>query len=85
MSWRDWYVSAPNPDAGFVETAAFNIWASRTSRIETLIEVLAASVDPNDEAIQEIAFTKAGFTGTSDLTSSEIEYVQDEVAKRWVG
>lgn len=86
MAWQNWFVTPPSGGkASFAETVAFNIWAHRTSSIETLIEELAAADDPNDETAQMIAFTKAGFLGVEDLTAAEIEYVQNEVAKRWVG
>lgn len=86
MAWQDWFVTPPSGDkASFAETVAFNVWAHRTSAIETLINELAAVDDPNDETAQMVAFTKAGFLGVDDLTKSEIEYVQDEVAKRWAG
>ena len=86
MAWQNWFVTPPSGEkASFAETVAFNVWAHRTSSIETLIEELAAADDPNDETAQMIAFTKAGFLGVDDLTAAEIEYVQDEVAKRWVG
>jgi len=86
MAWQNWFVTHPSGGkASFAETVAFNIWAHRTSSIETLIEELAAADDPNDETAQMVAFTKAGFLGVEDLTAAEIEYVQDEVAKRWVG
>ena len=86
MAWQDWFVTPPSGDkASFAETVAFNVWAHRTGAIETLINELAAANDPNDETAQMVAFTKAGFLGVDDLTESEIEYVQDEVAKRWAG
>lgn len=86
MAWQDWFVTPPSGEkANFAETVAFNMWANRTSRIETLIEELAAADDPNDITAQRNAFIKAGFLGVSDLTAAEIEYVQDEVANRWVG
>ena len=86
MAWQDWFVTPPSGDkASFAETVAFNVWAHRTSAIKTLINELAAADDPNDETAQMVAFTKAGFLGVEDLTESEIEYVQDEVAKRWAG
>lgn len=83
MGWQNWFITPPSGDkASFAETVAFNVWAHRMSAIETLINELAAADDPNDEWAQEVAFTKAGFLGVSDLTQAEIEYVQDEVAKR---
>lgn len=86
MAWQNWFVTPPSGDkASFAETVAFNIWAHRTSSIETLINELAAADDPNDETAQMVAFTKAGFLGVDDLTQAEIEYVQDEVARRWAG
>ena len=83
MSFLDTLISAPSPDAGFVETVAFNIYASRQSRIETLINELAAEPDPNDEWAQTKAFNKAGFLSADDLLSSEKEYVEKEIARRW--
>ncbi len=85
MSLLDMMVSAPRPGAGFVETMAFNICASRQSRIETLINELAASPDPNDKWEQAKAFDKAGFLSVDDLLSDEKEYVEKEIARRWIG
>lgn len=85
MNILDTLLSAPNPNAGFAETVAFNIYASRQSRIETLIRELAAADDPNDETTQMIAFTHAGFLGVDDLFSDEIAYVEKEVSNRWAG
>ena len=85
MSLLDMMISAPSPKAGFVETMAFNIYASRQSRIETLINELAASPDPNDEWEQTKAFDKAGFLSTDDLLDSEQEYIEKEIARRWTG
>lgn len=83
MAWQDWFVTPPSgKDASFAETVAFNIWANRTSKIEQLINELAAAEDPNDEWTQQVAFVHAGI---GDLLDSEVEYVQDEIAKRRAG
>ena len=78
-------ISAPNKGAGFVETVAFNIYASRQSRIEALINELAAAEDPNDETTQNIAFAHAGFLSADDLLLCEKEYIEKEIARRWMG
>jgi len=86
MAWQNWFVTPPSgKDASFVETVAFNIWANRTSRIEGLINELAAAADPNDEWTQQRAFANAGFNDADDLTDSERSYVESEIAKRWNG
>lgn len=86
MAWQDWFVTPPSGDkATFAETVAFNVWANRTSRIEQLIDELAAADDPNDSATQNAAFARAGFLSADDLTDSEIEYAQEEIARRWGG
>lgn len=78
-------ISAPNKGASFVETVAFNIYASRQSRIETLINELAAAEDPNDETAQDMAFAHAGFLSADDLLPYEKEYIEKEIARRWMG
>lgn len=78
-------IFAPNKGATFAETVAFNIYASRQSRIEQLINELAAVDDPNDETVQMVAFTHAGFLSADDLFPDEKEYVEKEIARRWNG
>lgn len=85
MSLLNMMVSAPRPNASFTETMAFNIYASRQERIETLINELAAAGDPNDEWEQARAFDKAGFLSADDLLDSEREYVEKEISRRWTG
>lgn len=80
------FVTPPSgADASFAETLAYNIWAYRMDRIDSLIEELAAAEDPNDEWTQMVAFTHAGFLGVEDLSQAELEYVQEEIANRWAG
>lgn len=85
MSLLNMMVNAPNRNASFAETMAFNIFASRQERIETLINELAAAEDPNDGWTQTKAFDKAGFLSADDLLDSEREYVEKEIARRWTG
>lgn len=83
--WDTMLISSPRDGASLAETMAFNIYASRQSRIEQLIDELAAADDPNDEWTQQVAFTHAGFLGAEDLIGGEQEYIESEIAKRWHG
>lgn len=73
---------------GPVERLAFNAYAMRKTGLEEIINSLVESDDPNDIENQAIAFGKGhdyNIFGMEDLTSDEIDYIQTEVAKRWVG
>lgn len=83
MNWRNMFVDPPNPNAGFTETVAFNIWAHRKSALDILINELAFSNNPNDDNVQDRAFAKAGFLSIDDLTEAEIDFVQKEASKKW--
>ena len=77
------FLDPPGGRTSFSHTMAYNIWAYRMSRIERLIDELAAAPDPNDPEAQDRALANAGFLDTNDLTAAEIDYVQNEIAKRW--
>ena len=62
----------------------FNMYACHTQTIENFIDKLAATDDPNDYPTQVVCASSVGLCFNS-LTSSEKEYIEKEVAKRWHG
>ena len=82
---NSFFIDPPSNRDDFVEKMAFNIYASRQSRIDQLIDELAVAADPNDEWTQTVAFTHAGFINADDLLPDEREYVEKEIASRWSG
>ena len=65
-----------------MEHLAFNAYACHQQEIENFINHLAESGDPNDFYVQRAAAQTAHLDMNS-LTSSEIEYIEREVAERW--
>lgn len=57
----------------------FGLYATRTDSIEEFIDCLARSPDPNDSSTQHCLMVKCGLT---DLSPSEISYIEQEVNKR---
>lgn len=82
MDWYDYLYDPYLGRARAKESMAFNIYANRKSRIDSLIDKLAAADDPNDEMTQMAAFVHNGFNGEEDLLDSEIRYIIEEVEKR---
>ena len=66
-----------------VEHTAFNAYAYSQQRIENFINALAAADDPNDISAQADAALAANLN-ISSLTRQEREYIESEVAKRYV-
>lgn len=56
-------------------------YASHMQKIEDFIEALAASGNPNDGVTQRYLAKEVGLD-PSELTSSDIEYIESEVAYR---
>lgn len=80
------FIDPPGYRDSFVENLAFNAYSFHQTGIEEIINALAASDDPNDLDNQRKAFDKGraySIYGIEDLTQTEIEYIQNEVAKRW--
>ena len=68
-----------SPDGRFND--AFSAFACHTHTVETFINELAASDDPNDTWVQQRLAAEAGIN-LDRLTSNEIAYIEREVAKR---
>lgn len=51
-------------------------------KIEKVINLLAQSSNPNDFDIQNAVFNLAGLDSDT-LTSNEVEYIENEVARKW--
>lgn len=66
-----------------MEHLAFNAYAYRQQQIEDFIDALAAADDPNDMDAQFHAALAANLN-TSSITGQEQEYIEREVAKRYV-
>ena len=64
-----------------MEHLAFNAYAYHQQEIEDFINYLADSDDPNDFYVQQAA-ARAAHLDINSLTSSEIDYIEREVAKR---
>jgi hypothetical protein len=64
-----------------MEHLAFNAYAYHQQEIEDFINYLANAGDPNDFYAQRAAAQAANLDMNS-LTSSEIDYIEREVAKR---
>lgn len=77
-------IDAPNQNAGYAETLAFNMYAERQCRIEQAIDILARTSDPNSYIAQNAAFQQAGLS-INELSISERNYMEKEIAKRWIG
>ena len=56
-------------------------YANHMQKIEDFIEALAASGNPNDGTTQRYLAKEVGLD-PSELTSSDIEYIESEVAYR---
>ena len=56
-------------------------YASHMQKIEDFIEALAASGNPNDGVTQRYLANEVGLS-FNELTSSDIEYIEREVAYR---
>lgn len=73
-----------------IGNTAFNLYAmeeeglflSREEKIETVINYLSSSYDPNDRLTQEKAF-KLAHLDADFLTPDEVSMIENEVAKRW--
>lgn len=70
-----------------IEDMAFNLYAmdveekrERATAIEKFISHLAATDDPNDTGNQ---WESAIYSGISEFSPAEQEYVEREVARRW--
>lgn len=74
-------ITSPNCQCS-MEHLAFNAYACHQQEIENFINHLAESDDPNDFYVQRAAAQTAHLDMNS-LTSSEIEYIEREVAERW--
>ena len=66
-----------------IENVAFSAYAKSTQDIEDFINDLAAVADPNDSAIQN-RLAIAHDINLDSLTRQEREYIESEVAKRYV-
>ena len=66
-----------------MEHLAFNAYAYHQQQIEDFIDALAAADDPNDMDEQFYAALAANLD-TSSITDQEREYIESEVAKRYV-
>ena len=62
-------------------SGAFGAYANHTTKIENLIDALAEADDPNDPYEQARICADVGIK-LDWLTGSEIEYIEEEVAKR---
>ena len=68
-----------------VGNLAFSAYAFRQQQIEDVIAALVNSDDdPNDELVQQNAFSIAGIDGDS-LSDDEITYIEREVARKLRG
>lgn len=65
------------------EYLAFNAYAFHQQQIEDFINALAAVADPNDYDAQRYVARDVGIR-IDDLTDDEREYIEREVAKRWL-
>ena len=66
-----------------IENVAFSCYAKSTQDIEDFINDLAAAVDPNDSATQNRLAARHDIN-LDALTRQEREYIESEVAKRYV-
>jgi hypothetical protein len=66
-----------------IENVAFSCYAKSTQDIEDFIDDLAAVTDPNDSATQNY-LAAAHDINLDSLTRQEREYIESEVAKRYV-
>ena len=69
-----------------VDNMAFSLFAMTTEqqeRMEQVIDYLSRCPDPNDERAQNkaLAFAELSF---ENLTNSEIKYIEEKVAERWL-
>ena len=64
-----------------INNTAFSAYAYHTTKIEELIDRLAAENDPNDPWVQNQICCELGIH-LNHLTDSEISYIEEEVAKR---
>lgn len=55
---------------------------TRRGKIEKVIKSLAQSYNPNDFAVQCAAYDFAGLDSDT-LTAEEVEYIENEVARKW--
>ena len=66
-----------------IENVAFSAYAKSTQDIEDFIDDLAAATNPNDMATQS-RLAAAHDINLDSLTRQEREYIESEVAKRYV-
>lgn len=66
-----------------INNTAFSAYAFHSQQIEDLINMLAAAADPNDEGTQLAACRQVGLS-LDDCTTDEIDYVEKEIARRWI-
>lgn len=70
-----------------VETTAFNLFCmeeSKSQKIEEFINLLSQAEDPNDSGVQTLYYFASGLDKETELTLSEKEYIEREVANRWM-
>lgn len=60
----------------------FMVFACEEQKKEEFIDALAQEDDPNDEYVQEAIADRIGLN-LNLLSRSDIEYIENEVAKRW--
>lgn len=72
-----------NPDSE-IQNFAYTCYAMHTQAIEDVINELAREPNPNN-AERQRAICAAYGINLDALTSQEIQYMEREVAKRWVG
>lgn len=65
------------------EYLAFNAYAFHQQQVEDFINALAAVADPNDYDAQRYVARDVDIR-INDLTDDEREYIEREVAKRWL-
>lgn len=67
-----------------MNNTAFSAYTFRQQQIEDVIAALVNSDDPNDDLVQQNAFSTAGINGDS-LTDDEVTYIEREVARKLRG
>lgn len=60
----------------------FSCYACHQTAIDTFINYLLQSDDPNDESIQMICARQAGIS-LGDLSYSDCRYIENEVNRLW--
>lgn len=83
-TWKDTDILPPWWRDSQIEHTAFSAYAYHTTAIDTFINNLLESDDPNDEQIQEICARHAGIS-LSNLPSTDMDYIVREVEARWRG